>query len=119
MDTNSLDPKDNVIAIRVFDIGGNGGFTTHAFWGNPIIWGDWKYHKGTAINADNFKVPRIVNISPFSSPGVLFNGNIAPITKLKVKGIFWYQEKAMLIGLMNINLFSSNDCRLESTFGRC
>ena len=94
VDTNALDPKDNVIAVRVFDIGGNGGFTTHAFWGNPVIWGDWKYHKGTAINADNFKAPRIVNISPFSSPGVLFNGNIAPITKLKVKGIFWYQGES-------------------------
>lgn len=94
VETNLLQPKDNVIAVRVFDIGGNGGFSTSAFWGNPIIWGDWKYKKGTAIDVDNFKAPLTVNASPFSSPGVLYNGNIAPLTKLKIKGIFWYQGES-------------------------
>lgn len=89
-----LKPKGNVIVMRVFDVGGKGGIYSNAIWGNPIVLGDWLYKKDYKINADKFKKPHVVNISPFVSPSVLFNANIAPITTLGVKGIIWYQGES-------------------------
>lgn len=34
------------------------------------------------------------NATPFSSPGVLYNANIAPLTRLSVKGVIWYQGES-------------------------
>ncbi|MCB9263963.1 MAG: hypothetical protein H6558_02945 [Lewinellaceae bacterium] len=45
--TNILKPKGNVLVVRVFDIGGVGGMYTSAFWGNPILNGEWKFKPGT------------------------------------------------------------------------
>ncbi len=89
-----LKPKGNVLVVRVFDTGGKGGFYSNAIWGNPIVLGDWLYKKDYKINTNKFPKPTVVNISPFSSPSVLFNANIAPLTSLKVKGIIWYQGES-------------------------
>ncbi len=89
-----LKPKDNRLVVRVFDIGGIGGFTTNAFWGNPILWGEWKYKKGLVIKAGQFPAPVVVNASPFSTPGVLYNANIAPLMPYAIKGVIWYQGEA-------------------------
>lgn len=86
-----LKPKNNVMVVRVFDAGGIGGFTTHPFWGNPILHGNWIYKKGLSINADKFPKPKVPNATPFSSPGVLYNANIAPLTLINIKGVIWYQ----------------------------
>jgi sialate O-acetylesterase len=34
------------------------------------------------------------NATPFSSPGVLYNGNIAPLTTFCIKGAIWYQGES-------------------------
>lgn len=89
-----LKPRGNIIVIRVFDAGGKGGLYSSAIWGNPILLGQWLYKADDKIDPLTFPKPHVVNVSPFSSPGVLYNGNIAPITSLGVKGIIWYQGEA-------------------------
>lgn len=89
-----LKPKGNVLVVRVFDIGGTGGFITHPFWGNFITNGKWIYRKGESIDARKFPKPEFPNATPFSSPSVLFNGNIAPLTQVAIKGVIWYQGEA-------------------------
>lgn len=93
--TALLKPKNNGLVVRVFDIGGIGGFTTNAFWGNDILWGDWLYKKGLSIPASSkFPEVQLPNATPFSSPAVLFNANIAPLTPMAIKGAIWYQGES-------------------------
>ncbi|MBT1697586.1 beta galactosidase jelly roll domain-containing protein [Fulvivirgaceae bacterium PWU4] len=92
--TNTLKKKGNVLVVRVFDTGGIGGFTTSPFWGNKIMWGDWLYKKGEAIDAAKFRKPMLPNATPFSSPAVLYNANIAPLTSFALKGFIWYQGES-------------------------
>lgn len=92
--TSLLKPKGNILVVRVFDVGGIGGFTTSAFWGNPILWGKWLYKKGMTLDPDKFPKPNLPNASPFSSPAVLYNANIAPLTPLRIKGVIWYQGES-------------------------
>jgi len=91
---NILKAKDNVIVVRVFDVGGKGGMYSGAIWGNPVLLGKWLYKPDYKIDAMHFPKPHVVNVSPFSSPSILYNGNIAPITSLSVKGIIWYQGES-------------------------
>lgn len=88
-----LKETDNVLVVRVFDNGDIGGFTTHPFWGNDILRGKWSYRRGRAI-AKPIPEPFLPNVTPFSSPGVLFNANIAPLTRLAIKGVIWYQGES-------------------------
>lgn len=90
----NLKPKGNVLVVRIFDVGGIGGFVTAPFWGNDIIRGKWMYRKGESIDAKKFPKPEFPNATPFSSPSVLFNGNIAPLTQMAIKGAIWYQGEA-------------------------
>ena len=89
-----LKDKGNVLVVRVFDAGGIGGFTTSPFWGNTILWGDWIYKKGSAIDPNKFPNPNVPNATPFSSPAVLYNANIAPLTTFPIKGVIWYQGES-------------------------
>ncbi|ACU02982.1 sialate O-acetylesterase [Pedobacter heparinus] len=89
-----LKPTDNVIVIRVFDIGGKGGMYSGAIWGNPILLGKWSYQQDLKIDAATFPKPHVVNVSPFSTPAVLYNGNIAPVTQMAIKGFIWYQGES-------------------------
>lgn len=91
---SDLKEKGNTLVVRVFDAGGIGGFTTSAFWGNEILWGEWEYRKGQEIEDSSFVAPDLPNATPFSSPGVLYNGIIAPLTHLKIKGVIWYQGES-------------------------
>jgi len=91
---SNLKRKNNLIVVRVFDAGGIGGFSTNSFWGNELLWGNWEYYKGTAVQAKEFKSPELANVSPFSSPAVLFNGTIAPLLELGIKGVIWYQGES-------------------------
>jgi sialate O-acetylesterase len=91
---NILKPKDNVIVVRVFDIGGKGGMYSNAIWGNAILLGEWLYKADDKIDGAVFPKPLVVNVSPFSTPAVLYNGNIAPLTSLAIKGFIWYQGEA-------------------------
>lgn len=89
-----LKPKGNVLVVRVFDIGGKGGMYTNAFWGNPILNGQWKYKPGVKIDASTFPKPDIVNGSFFTHPSLLYNGNIAPLQPYAIKGAIWYQGES-------------------------
>jgi len=91
---NILKAQENVIIIRVFDAGGKGGMYSNAIWGNKILLGKWFYKPDDKIDAEKFPKPHVVNVSPFSTPAVLYNGNIAPITSLAIKGFIWYQGES-------------------------
>ncbi len=89
-----LKPEGNILVVRIFDIGGIGGFTTSPFWGNQVLWGKWFYKKGMKINSARFPKPIVPNATPFSSPGVLYNANIAPLSNWAIKGAIWYQGES-------------------------
>jgi sialate O-acetylesterase len=46
------------------------------------------------INTAAFPGLLVENITPFSTPGALFNGSIAPLTSFAIKGVIWYQGEA-------------------------
>lgn len=92
--TKLLKEKGNVLVVRVFDTGGIGGFTTSVFWGSRILAGQWVYKKGDAVDMSKFRKPNLPNATPFSSPAVLFNAMIAPLTSFPIKGAIWYQGES-------------------------
>ncbi len=87
-----LKEKGNVIVIRVVDAGGKGGIYTQ-FW-HPEWAGKWNYKLGKKIDPAKFKRPDVVNSDLFNSPSILFNGCIAPISQLSIKGAIWYQGES-------------------------
>ncbi len=92
--TEYLKDVGNVLVVRVLDIGGIGGFTTSSFWGNTILWGDWLYKKDETVAFRKIRQPNLPNATPFSSPAVLYNANIAPLTSFPIKGVIWYQGES-------------------------
>lgn len=86
--------EGNILTVRVFDAGGKGGIYTNAFWGNPILNGTWKYKKGISIDSSKFPKPEVGNGSPFSHPMLLYNASIAPLHKLPIAGVIWYQGES-------------------------
>ena len=91
---NILKPEGNVVVVRVFDVGGKGGIYTNPIWWNPLLMGEWLYKTDYKIDASKFPKAQVVNVSAFSTPAILYNGNIAPITSLAVKGFIWYQGES-------------------------
>lgn len=89
-----LREKGNILTVRVFDVGGKGGIYTNAFWGNSILNGTWKYKKGVSIDHNRFPQPEVANGSPFSHPMLLYNASIAPLHKLPITGVIWYQGES-------------------------
>ena len=89
-----LKPSRNIIVVRVFDTDKKGGMYSNAIWGNPILLGEWAYKPDYQIDPKKFPKPHVVNVSPFSTPAVLYNANIAPITSLAIKGVIWYQGES-------------------------
>lgn len=93
-----LKPGRNVIAVRVLDTGGLGGLMTPqaqvlTVGGVQVpLAGGWKF----AIGADLAKggaLPVTANDNP-NIPTVLYNGMIAPILPLAIKGAIWYQGES-------------------------
>lgn len=84
-----LKPTGNVLVVRAFDAGNKGGMY-NMFWDQRWA-GKWLYKPGVKINAAAFKRPLVPNAYIFGSPTILYNGNIAPLTQLAVKGFIWYQ----------------------------
>jgi sialate O-acetylesterase len=96
----------NVIAVRVFDHYGDGGFTGSAtdMWiaptgANPIsLAGDWLYRiemAVTPIKVDFSTAP----VAPAgagnpNSPTVLYNAMLAPLTPYSIRGAIWYQGES-------------------------
>lgn len=91
---NILKQKGNVLVVRIFDAGGQGGMYTNAFWGNPILNGVWKYKPGMRINTATFPKPVVPNGSFFTHPSLLYNGSIAPLQPYAIKGAIWYQGES-------------------------
>ena len=89
-----LKSKGNVIVVRVFDAGGKGGIYSQDINGDPILSGKWFYKPDYKIDAKKFPRPHVVNVSPYSTPAILYNGNIAPLTSLSIKGFIWYQGES-------------------------
>jgi sialate O-acetylesterase len=84
--------RNNVVVVRVFDAGGKGGMY-NMFW-SPYWAGEWLYKKGVQIDSKEFKKPLVTNSYIFGTPTILYNANIAPLTRLAIKGFIWYQGEA-------------------------
>ena len=101
----------NVIAVRVFDHYGNGGFSGAAAQltvgpaksdakggAAPLLLaGAWLYkiEKGLKpIVADFGKRPRVPGPDDFNSPSVIWNGMIAPLVPYPLAGVIWYQGES-------------------------
>lgn len=99
-------PGRNVVAARVYDMGGPGGLYGDAedYWIRPeaapqaealALAGPWRYRVG--FEAKDY--PAIPGPPPFhpdnpNTPSSLYNGMIAPLTALPVRGVIWYQGEA-------------------------
>ena len=100
----------NVIAVRVFDHYGSGGFAgtpaqlTVAPAGAPpsaatplSLAGTWLYkieRKLPPALADFSTRPRVLGADDPESPSVLWNGMMAPLARLPVAGVIWYQGES-------------------------
>ena len=99
----------NVIAVRVFDHFGSGGFAgtpaqlTVAPAGAPpsaapvSLAGTWLYkieRKLPPALADFSTRPRVMGADDPESPSVLWNGMMAPLARLPVAGVIWYQGES-------------------------
>jgi sialate O-acetylesterase len=100
---STLKPTNNVIAVRVLDTGGNGGF-----WGDsdpmrlivnaggqasPIpLTGDWLCRQGVLLSSVGW--PPTDYSQSAGAPTVLYNGMIAPLLPYAMRGVIWYQGEA-------------------------
>ena len=93
----------NVIAVRVFDKQGPGGFTgpadkmtialTEAKDAEPIrLAGPWSYQ--IAAKLDDISTPPERDETNPNRVTVLYNGMIAPLVPLAIKGSLWYQGES-------------------------
>jgi sialate O-acetylesterase len=98
--TKLLRPGRNVVAVRIFNAFGNGGFhpaypAPLKIYRNPstevLIPGKWKCKVELALKPAQlpFAVP-----SPYSIPSAFFNAMICPLTKFPLKGFVWYQGES-------------------------
>lgn len=87
-----LQQKNNVLVVRIFNAGNKGGMY-NMFW-DPRLAGTWKYKTGSKIDPATFRKPVVVNNYIFGTPSLLYNGCIAPITNLSIKGVIWYQGES-------------------------
>lgn len=93
-----LNDRENVITVRIFDSGYQGGI-----WGHEEefhitdrsqkinLSGDWKYRKG--VSWDELPV-RPNTVFSGSTPMMQYNGMIAPLIPFALKGIIWYQGES-------------------------
>ncbi len=90
---------DNVIAVRVLDTGGNGGF-----YGKPeqlyvegsdslrvALTGVWRYQIG--LRLQEIPLPPPSPQTP-NRPSVLYNAMIAPLIPYAIRGVIWYQGES-------------------------
>lgn len=97
----------NVIAVRVFDHFGSGGFAGPASQmtvrptapAEPTISlaGSWSYKVERGLkpaSADFSQRPQLLGADNPTSPTVLWNAMIAPLARLPVAGVIWYQGES-------------------------
>jgi sialate O-acetylesterase len=96
----------NVISVRVFDRGGNGGFTglpadmsLSLPGSDPIMLaGDWLYKvelgaEPVKINYSSAPLMPLGGGNP-GTPTVLYNAMIVPLTHYNIRGVIWYQGES-------------------------
>lgn len=97
---SALKQGKNQLTVRVFDTGGDGGFTgddangLHLDLGNgkKINLAGYWYYKA-AVPAD--KVPaKTSSRKKQNDPSVLFNGMLNPLIPYTMKGVIWYQGES-------------------------
>ncbi len=90
----------NVLTIRVYDTGGDGGFykdakdfAISAGTTSLSLAGDWSWKKG--LNAANISHPKgkTEPVDPSSAwyPAGLYNSMVAPFLTMPIRGFLWYQ----------------------------
>lgn len=97
----------NLIAVRVFDRAGDGGFAgapaqlfvkpTTSTTGQISLAGTWLYkaeRRVTPVAVDWGSRPSTLTPGEPSSPTVLWNAMIAPLTTTSVSGVIWYQGES-------------------------
>ena len=99
-------PGKNVIAIRVFDSAGEGGFGGGAMSIGPpdaveseamSLRGVWDYKVELALepkHPDWGTRPEAVGVSNQNNPSVLYNAMIAPLVPFAIRGVIWYQGES-------------------------
>ncbi|KEO73995.1 sialate O-acetylesterase [Anditalea andensis] len=92
--TGILKEGNNVIAVRIINQSGKGGFVSDKPY-NLVIEGDsidlsgiWKYRLGGSME------PLASQITVRWKPGGLYNAMIAPLLGYQVKGVLWYQGES-------------------------
>lgn len=95
-------PGKNVIAVRVLDTGGGGGFHTGPapmkleFPGTKIpvlsLGEKWKFQSGKPLN--QLTALPVETTSSQNTVTVLYNGMIAPLEPFSIKGAIWYQGES-------------------------
>ncbi len=89
-----LTPGKNRITVRVINQSGRGGFVLDkpyfiAVDGDTIdLKGKWKYKVGSTMDA--LPGQTFIRWKPLG----LFNAMVAPLTKLPIKGVIWYQGES-------------------------
>jgi sialate O-acetylesterase len=94
----------NVIAVRVFDRAGEGGFSRigemslRASGSDEIsLRGNWDYKVERALepkNPDWGSRPEPVGVRNQNSPSVLYNAMLAPLVPFAIRGAIWYQGES-------------------------
>lgn len=96
----------NVIAVRVFDRVGNGGFVGGEMWlapagdakGEPVpLDGDWYYKEELTVPSrqiDYSRQPQAPGPANQNNPTVLYNAMLAPLLPYTIRGAIWYQGEA-------------------------
>src|SRR5215216_680943 len=97
----------NVIAIRVFDSAGEGGFSgggamtigpaTNGNSQEISLRGVWDYKVELALepkHPDWGTRPEAVGVSNQNNPSVLYNAMIAPLVPFAIRGVIWYQGES-------------------------
>lgn len=99
-----LKPSGNVVAVRVLDTGGDGGFVgkpeqmfvkvAEADQGEPVsLAGTWQMRDSAPLS----KLPSPPSVPDANNPNVvtvLYNGMIAPLLPYAIKGAIWYQGES-------------------------
>lgn len=88
-----LQPGRNVVAVRVTDTGGGGGFHGEASAmqlqtgaGSIALAGAWKARVESFMDK--------TQVAPNDLPTLLFNAMVNPLTDFTVRGVLWYQGES-------------------------